>query len=111
MKKAKQLLFTLLCFGVLGTVTGCYVDPYCTSYSGYGYSQGYDPYGTYEGAYRDYDRNDYERREYRRQRQQREEYEDRQAAPPVGPPPVAPPPGVPPPPPAMLPPPPPPLPQ
>jgi hypothetical protein len=23
----KRLLFTLLCFGVLSTVTGCYVDP------------------------------------------------------------------------------------
>ena len=23
----KQLCFTLLCLGILGTVTGCYVDP------------------------------------------------------------------------------------
>ena len=25
--KAKQILLTLLCLGVLSTVTGCYIDP------------------------------------------------------------------------------------
>jgi hypothetical protein len=33
--KAKQLLFALLCFGVLSTVTGCYVDPGPSAYSRY----------------------------------------------------------------------------
>ena len=94
-----RILCTLLCAGVLSLVTGCYVDPYGTSYGGYGYSQGYDRYGTYQGPYREYDRNDDEWRAYRRQRQQQEEYGDRQPAPPVGPPP-----GVPPPPPVMMPP-------
>ena len=33
--KAKQLLLALLCFGVLSTVTGCYVDPGPSAYSRY----------------------------------------------------------------------------
>ena len=47
----KRLFFTLLCFGVLGTATGCYVDPTLSGSSSVGVGV-----GAYveEPVYRDY---------------------------------------------------------
>ena len=104
-----RIFVALLSVGVLSTVMGCYVDPYGPSYDGYGYYGDESRYGTSQGVYRAYDRDEEKWRAYRRHRRQQGSW-DPPPAPPVDPSPGVPSlpsEGMPPPPPAEMPPPPP----